>query len=280
MQQQTIQKTTTISGIGLHSGQNITMEVQPAPANHGIIFVRTDMPHQPKIPASLSSLHHRMRCTALMANGGEVHTTEHFLATCLAMQLHNLLVNISGPEVPGMDGSALPFYQILQEAGKHIQSETAKIMVIKEAIQVQDKKASLQAIPHPTGLVLAYHLVYDLPGFPEQNVRFEINEENFAKEIAPARTFALKQEVDALLKLGLGKGANLQNTLILDDHGQIISNQLRFPDEFARHKLLDLLGDLALSGYFIQGEIQGERSGHELNAVLARAIQEKHSLDR
>lgn len=273
MYQQTIEKSVTISGVGLHSGQYVTMEVQPAPACHGIVFVRTDLPEKPKIPAILSSLDHRMRCTALMSpQGGVVYTIEHFLATCFAMQLDNLLINISGPEVPGMDGSALPFYQTLKTAGKVQQSEPASVISITEEIQVQEKKASLKATPH-SHLTLQYHLVYDIPGFPEQTVEFEISETIFAQEIAPARTFALKQEVDTLLKLGLGKGANLQNTLILDDHGQVISNHLRFPNEFARHKLLDLLGDLALLGTRIQSKIQAERSGHELNACLARAIQ-------
>ncbi len=272
MQQQTIQKGVTFSGVGLHSGLSITMEVKPAPIDHGIVFVRTDLPQTPKIPANISNLHHRMRCTALVCNNAEVHTTEHFLATCLAMNIDNLLIHINGPEVPGMDGSALPFYQSLKEAGIQVQDKISKVISIPSNIQVEDKKSLLLAKPESSGFILEYLLDYQ--GFPQQEIRFKIDEETFAKEIAPARTFALKQEVEALLKLGLGKGANLKNTLILDERGQVIENQLRFSNEFARHKLLDLLGDLALLGCRIQGCIRGERSGHELNAALGKKILE------
>ncbi len=272
MYQQTIEKSVNIAGVGLHSGQYVTLEIFPAPVNTGILFQRNDLLNKPTIPAHIQYLHHRMRCTALVANNAEVHTTEHLLATFFAMGITNAIVEINGSEVPGMDGSALPFYQALQQAGVKQQDVLAKEIIIQNEICIQEKKASLIAKPCSKGLHLTYTLEYDLPGFPREHVEFEITGQSFGQEIAPARTFALKQEVDALLKLGLGKGANLQNTLILDDHGQIMSNHQRLPNELARHKLLDLLGDLALLGCALQGHILGERSGHELNAGLVKKI--------
>ena len=272
MQQRTIRNATTASGIGLHSGKTITLNILPAKENQGIMFVRTDLPGQPKIAAVVANLHHRMRCTSLVENGAEVHTTEHLMATCFAMGLDNLTIEIDGPEVPGMDGSALPFYELVKEAGIRDLDAKAKVKTIDIPIEVMEGKAKIIAQACSDGLRLEYCLDYDFPSLPKQQVCWTIDEETFAREIAPARTFALKSEVDALLKLGLGKGANTLNTLIIDDAGQIIENTPRFPDEPARHKLLDLLGDISLAACHIQGHIIAHRSGHTLNAQLTQKI--------
>lgn len=271
MQQQTIKKNTEITGVGLHSGQTITLNVKPAPENTGIIFSRVDLPNKPQVRASMENLHHRMRCTALVSEGAEVHTTEHLLAACFALKIDNLFVEINGAEVPGMDGSALPFYKALKECGIETQNEPAKIINISSKLEVSEGKAFIETAS-AENLKLEYTLDYDVPFIEKKTVIFEIDEETFAKEIAPARTFALRAEADALLKMGLGKGANVKNTLIIDNDGNVIENELRFPDEFARHKLLDLLGDVALVGSRLTGHIKAHRSGHPLNAQIVKKI--------
>ena len=272
MQQQTIATNVTLSGIGLHSGQEVTLNLYPAPADHGIVFVRSDLPARPRIAATIANLHQRMRCTALVADNAEVHTTEHLLATCLAMGIDNMLIEIDGPEVPGMDGSALLFYQALAKAGKQKQDQLAHLLILDQKIEVSGGNASLVARPHDQTLQLEYYLEYDVYYLKPQHIVLAIDEATFAKEIAPARTFALKEEVAQLVKAGLGKGANVKNTLIIDEDGNVVDNQLRFADEFARHKTLDLLGDLALLGRRLQAHIVARRSGHTLNAALVQKL--------
>ncbi len=294
MWQNTIRKSLRLSGTGLHSGRTIQMQIFPAPCDHGIVFVRKDMSGQPRIPASIENLSHRMRCTALVYKKAQVYTTEHLLATCYAMNLDNLIIEVDGPEIPGMDGSALPFYEALKQAGIQNQDREAQEIVINQEILLQKKDsvswqfllkllkiggkgdiASLQVLPNPSGLKLEYFLDYSFSGVPRQHFFMDLSEDSFAREIAPARTFALKREMGIGQKLlGLGKGANEQNTLSLDAKGQIHGTTLRFPDEMVRHKLLDLLGDIALVGKRLKAHITGNRSGHSLNALLARKIQE------
>ena len=272
MQQQTLATSVTISGIGLHSGQKVSLNLHPAPPGHGRVFVRSDLPARPRIAANIANLHQRRRCTALVAANAEVHTTEHLLATCLAMGIDNVLIEINGPEVPGMDGSALPFYQALAKAGKQTQSPPAPLLVLDQEIQVHDASASLVARPHESGLHLEYYLEYPVSYLPPQHFVLTIDAASFAQEIAPARTFALKAEVEQLLQAGLGKGANVNNTLIIAEDGSVVENQLRFADEFARHKTLDLLGDIALLGCRLQAHIVARRSGHSLNATLVQKL--------
>ena len=291
MWQNTIQKAVTVSGTGLHTGKKTTLRILPAPCGNHIVFIRTDIPGKPCVKASIENLSQHMRCTALVQNKIQVHTTEHLLATCFAMNLDNLIIEIDGPEVPGMDGSALPFYDALKQAGIQEQNEKAEEILITEEILLEKKdsalwrflfnllkiggkrdSSSIQALPSPS-LKLEYFLDYSLPYIPSQHIQFEISEDTFAREIAPARTFALAREIGLGQKiLGLGKGANPQNTLFISDKGNIIDNSLRFPDELARHKLLDLLGDMALIGNRLKSHIIARRSGHAMNGLLAKKI--------
>lgn len=272
MQQHTINRKFTVNGVGLHSGQRVEMSIAPAPIHCGIVFVRTDLPQQPRIGVSYENLYQRMRRTSLVENGAEVYTTEHLLAACYALNIHNLLIEIDGDEVPGLDGSAAEFYQKLHDAGVEAQSAEIEEIVINNSIEVFKDKASIRVSPYADGLKLEYHLEHEMHGFPAQHFAIELNAANFGIEVAPARTFALKREVDYLLKLGLGKGASIHNTLVIDDDGRIIDNALRFPDECARHKILDLVGDLALVKRPVRGYICAMRSGHALNAELVKKL--------
>ena len=272
MFQQTIKKSISLNGIGLHSGKKVSLTFKPADENTGIIFVRSDLKDCPKIKVASENISYRMRCTSLVTSHAEVHTTEHLLATCFALGITNLILEINGPEVPGCDGSASDFCKILDEAEIIRQKCEVSPVIVKKEIHLEDKNATIKALPYSNGLKLEYQLDYNVPFLKPQHVAFETKKETFEKEIAPARTFALKQEVDYLLKLGLGKGANLQNTLVIDENGNVVENELRFPDEFARHKLLDLLGDISLTGKPIQGHIIAKRSGHSLNAKLVKQL--------
>jgi UDP-3-O-[3-hydroxymyristoyl] N-acetylglucosamine deacetylase len=272
MQQQTIQNAFTLSGIGLHTGAEVHVHVQPAPADAGIVFVRSDLPGKPRVEARLENLHQQMRCTTLKQGNAEVITTEHLLATCYALQLDNLLVEMDGQEMPGIDGSALPFYQALSKAGVQRQAAEAKELVLRHEVQVGKEKALLRASSYDKGLKIEYVLEHDVAYVPAQYLILELSAEKFAREIAPARTFVLKREVEHLRSVGLGKGANTHNTLVIAENGTIIENTLRFPDEFVRHKVLDLIGDLALLGARLKAFVSASRSGHQLNAELVREI--------
>ncbi|BBM81827.1 UDP-3-O-acyl-N-acetylglucosamine deacetylase [Candidatus Uabimicrobium amorphum] len=267
----TISNIAHFEGIGLHTGENVKLNIHPADTGHGVVFVRTDIESRPKVPASIDYIDYRQRRTALVNDGVEIQTPEHFLAACYGLGIDNLLVEISGPELPGADGSALPFCQALMDAGIEEQG-TGKTIKIDSELQVDRDKASIKAMPD-TGFHIEYTLDHDLDFFPKQVFSLEITKDSFIKEIAPARTFVLKKEVEALQKFGLGKGATVKNTLVIDDDGSIIDNELRFADEFTRHKILDIVGDFFLLGARLEGKLYAHRSGHNLNALLVEKIQ-------
>ena len=272
MHQHTIQKSITLQGIGLHSGQTVHLNLLPAPGNTGIVFVRTDLTARPAIRAHIANLGAKLRRTCLILDDSEVYTTEHLLSVCYAMNLSNLTIEMDGPEVPGMDGSAFPFYEAIKAVGLQAQAQNIPVLTLQQPIEVTQDKATLKAIP-ADHLHLEYLLDHDLPNFPAQKVIVDLNEATFAQELAPARTFVLKQEVEQLRRMGMGKGATTHNTLVVDEAtGKPIDNVLRFPDEFPRHKMLDLVGDLALLGKRLNAHLIAYRSGHALNAKLVQEL--------
>jgi len=271
--QRTLAHPVTIRGLGLHLGRKVTLEARPAPADSGIVFVRTDLDGAPRVRACLASLHVQPRRTVLRDGAAEVHTVEHLLATFWALGIQAAEVHIDGPELPGLDGSAIGFYRAIAEAGTVDLGAPARVLEIREpVIRSAANGASLVALPDGSGLRVSYTLEYPGTSLPAQHLSLVIDEESFASEIAPARTFCLEEEVLALRAKGLGRGANTQNTLVIGRSGQILENRLRFADEFVRHKILDLLGDLYLCESRIAGHVVAVRSGHELNVELARGI--------
>ncbi|HYE08240.1 MAG TPA: UDP-3-O-acyl-N-acetylglucosamine deacetylase [Planctomycetota bacterium] len=270
--QRTIIGEVRLSGIGLHSGETCNLLLQPAPPDTGLVFVRTDLPGSPAITAHPSRLCQRMRRTALVQDDVEVHTTEHFLAACHGLGLDNLRIGMDAVEFPGLDGSAIDFVTALRAAGIVEQGQARKTYDVREAIAIDDGKASVVALPYRDGLKITYTL--DDHGGAlggAQVVEIELTEANFAKDIAPARTFCLAKEVEALRAMGLGKGANYQNTCVYDGK-RVIDNQLRFADEAARHKILDLIGDLAMGTRRINAHIIAVRTGHAQNMALVKEI--------
>jgi UDP-3-O-[3-hydroxymyristoyl] N-acetylglucosamine deacetylase/3-hydroxyacyl-[acyl-carrier-protein] dehydratase len=274
--QRTIARCTSISGIGLHSGETCNVTFRPAEPDTGMTFVRTDLPGRPSITAHPSRLCQRMRRTALAATVGEaeveVHTTEHFLAACVGLGLDNLIIDLDAVELPGLDGSALDFATCLREAGLVDQPVARRHHTVTEPISVSDGKSSIIALPHADGLKITYTLD-DHGGAMggAQMVEVELTEQSFIEKIAPARTFCLAKEVEMLRSLGLGKGATTKNTCVYDGK-RIIDNELRFSDEAARHKILDLIGDLAHATRRINAHIIAVRTGHRENMLLVQEI--------
>lgn len=237
-----------------------------------MVFTRTDLPGAPRIRADADHLGIRQRRTALVGPGdAEVHTVEHFLACCLGLGIDNLVVELDGPECPGMDGSGRDFAELLSGLEPLEQSAARDEITLDAPVAVSGGPAALVAFPAEDGLEVSYTLEYDHPMLGRQHFSLDVGPERFVEEIASARTFCLASEADALRSLGLGKGATYQNTLVVGDDG-VIENTPRWPDEFARHKLLDLLGDLFLVGADVRAHVHAYRSGHAQNLQLVRAL--------
>ena len=274
--QRTIARAAEIQGIGLHSGAPCRLRFLPGEPNSGMIFVRVDLPGRPHLRAHPDRLAQRMRRTALVDSRGgvevEVHTTEHCLAACAGLGIDNLVIELDAVELPGMDGSAQDFVTCLRGAGIVEQGSARESFELTTPASVSDGRSSIVALPWRNGLKITYTL--DDHGGAlggAQVVEVELGEQSFAEKIAPARTFCMAKEVEQLRAMGLGKGANYQNTCVYDGT-RVIDNVLRFPDEAARHKVLDLIGDLALATRPLHAHIIAVRSGHRENMQLVQEI--------
>jgi len=273
MEQRTIKKPIKLSGIGLHTGTRVNMRFKPAPTNTGINFIRTDIKDSPMIKASIPHVLAQdisPRRTSVGNGSVEVHTIEHLLAALWALGIDNIIIEIDCPELPGLDGSAMSFIDTLKRGGIENQGVQKRIYHVRSPIWIEQDGAMIMILPDAQFRV-SYTLNYDHPLLKAQYLSFNFDENTFEKEIASSRTFCLEGEVEDLREKGLGKGANYENTIVVGETG-IIENDLRFEDEFARHKILDLLGDLYLLGYSIKGHIIAMRSGHPLNIKLVDKI--------
>ena len=271
--QKTIKNPVSISGTGIHTGNMVNLRFKPAEINSGISFVRTDMPDKPVIKvdcANLSETYQSLRRTTLAVSGAEVQTVEHLTAVLCALRIDNLIIEIDSAEIPGMDGSAGEFLSALKNAGIAEQEADKKYFSLKEPIFVEDGPAKAAAFP-ANDFSICYTLDYNHPFLKSQYKEILVSPESFESEIAQARTFCLKEEADDLREKGLGKGATYQNTLVVGEK-EVIKNTLRFPDEFVRHKILDLIGDLYILGMPIKARIMAVRSGHSLNLKLVKKI--------
>jgi UDP-3-O-[3-hydroxymyristoyl] N-acetylglucosamine deacetylase/3-hydroxyacyl-[acyl-carrier-protein] dehydratase len=267
--QRTLRTVVEFSGVGLHSGETIRARILPAPQDHGVEFVRTDLPDNAPIPAKIAYHTAKERRTRLQRGNAHVDTVEHLLAVCRGLSIDNLTVELSGSEMPGLDGSALELMQLVQQAGIVEQAAEAAAFRLDQPIYVREGSATLVALPtEKEGLTLQYVAAFDEPGIDGGSFQLELSPESFGREIAPARTFCLASEVEALQKAGFGKGATRQNTVVLGDP----SMTLRLPGEPVRHKILDLLGDLYLLGADLHAHVIATRSGHSLNAEFVRRL--------
>ncbi len=269
VQRKTINTNVSITGIGLHSGIYTKVELNPANAGSGITFIRADLDglRIPALQASTTSLDY---ATTVGKDDVSVGTVEHLLSAIMACGITDLDVTIDGPEVPIVDGSALPFVHLIDAAGTRELGAEVPVLRIAEPIEVAEGEKSIRITP-ANRLVLKYKIDFDHPTIGKQSFHFDFEHDNFLRKIAPARTFGFIRDVEKLRAAGLARGGSVENCIVLDDRG-VMNGPLRYKDEFVRHKILDLLGDLALVGRPIVGEITAYRAGHALHSRFVEKI--------
>jgi UDP-3-O-[3-hydroxymyristoyl] N-acetylglucosamine deacetylase/3-hydroxyacyl-[acyl-carrier-protein] dehydratase len=276
--QTTLRGPVTFRGTGLHFGREVTTVVKPAEPDTGVVFVRTDLPGQPKIPMRGESALKRDRRTAITNGEAEVETVEHLAAGLWMLAIDNVTVEIDGPELPALDGSALPFAEGLRDAGRVEQKALRKVFALDQPVAVSEGEASLTAFPYEGGLKISYTLDYgNQPALKPQFVSLEMNEDRFLSQIAPARTFCLEAEAKLLQDSGFGLGATTRNTLVIGDNG-LIDNVYRLENEPARHKVLDLIGDLAMLSADLKAHIVATRTGHKTNVELVNRLSSRQKI--
>ncbi len=269
--QHTLSRSVSLSGIGLHSGQPCTLKLHPAPVNTGIIFLRKMNGAAQTCEASIHNLLQMELCTAVGVNGFKIQTTEHVLSALWGMEIDNVYIELNGDEVPAMDGSAYPFIQAIQTAGIIQQKSPRAYLKILQPIEVKDGARNVRVLPSPTPKI-SYSIDYNHMLIQQQSYEHEWSVSAYMKNIADARTFAFSNEVEDLWARGLARGGSLENTVVFSDTEILNEHGLRFPDECVRHKILDLVGDLALIGIHIIGHIVADRSGHNLHTELLTTI--------
>ncbi len=276
--QRTIANEAELTGRGLFTGYPVTVRFRPAPAGSGIVFVRSDQPESVRISARADNLTKRARRTSLRNGTVAIETVEHCLAAIRGLEIDNLIVELDNAELPGGDGSALPFVEALEQAGLVEQSEERRTISVVEPLRVAEGDAELVAWPgEPDRLEILYELDYGSQGpLGRQICKYTLDVETFRREIAPARTFVTEQEAEQLRAAGLGTHLSYQDVLVIGADGPI-ENEYRFPDECVRHKVLDLIGDLMLLGGFLVGRIYARKSGHALNHELVRRLLEQQA---
>ncbi|MCM8804041.1 MAG: UDP-3-O-acyl-N-acetylglucosamine deacetylase [Candidatus Omnitrophica bacterium] len=273
--QKTIESEVEIEGIGLHTGEKSKIILKPAPSNTGIIFIRKDIDQTEPIKVDIDNLldtNKYPRRTSIGNEKVQIHTVEHLLSALYAMEIDNIFIEIYGSECPGLDGSSAGFVDLIKKGRIKEYDEEKDVFYLKEPIYISENSSHIIALPSKQ-FKISYTLDYPKTIINSQFASFLITPEIYEKEISPARTFCLKDEVEILKNMGLGKGSNYQNTLVIDKD-KVINNQFRFGDEPVRHKICDLIGDIALLGKFLYAHIIGIKSGHSINTKLIRKIKE------
>jgi len=260
-----------LEGIGVHSGAPATLTFRPAPVNHGIRFKRTDLEGTPEIPVDLDHVAGTELGTSLGEGEAKVQTVEHVMAALAARGVDNVLLELSGPEPPILDGSFMGYLEILEKVGNQEQDTPRSVIQIPEPVTLELKSGEFYVAAPGKGLRISATIEFEHPTIGRQFGTFFFSEGSFAQEIAPARTFGFKADAEALHERGLALGASLENTVVLDEKG-VINDDLRFPDEFLRHKVGDMVGDLALLGASLDLHIVAERPSHQGNVALAQAV--------
>ncbi len=263
-------------GVGLHSGESVTVTLAPAPVGAGRYFVRTDLPDQPLIPATLGAVDQTVLSTELRQDDATVRTVEHLLAALVGTGIDNARLEITGPEVPLLDGSALGWVEAIQAAGAMVQGEARSPRVLFQPVTVQDGDAWVAAFP-AVAPRLTYGIDFEVAAIGQQWFTWSPQAdpyaaEGFAAMVAPARTFGLAHQIEYLQRQGLIKGGSLENALVCSQEGWL-NPPLRFDNEPVRHKLLDLIGDLSLLGGLPQAHVVAYKASHRLHVALGRAIQ-------
>src|SRR4026209_2088986 len=273
--QRTLRRQISCVGIGLHSGNKVTLSLKPAPADSGVRFRRTDIGHH-EVPATVHNLAGIQLATGLASEEVSVETVEHLLAALVSVGVDHVLIELSSPAGPIMAGRAAPCTYLIHEAGvKTLQAARKYLKIIRPiAISRGDKRIALYPSDH---FKVTYSISYDHPLLRHQSRTLRITEESFVEDIAPARTFTFLKDVEMLRQNGLALGGSLDNAIVLGETG-VLNNALRFEDEFVRHKILDAVGDLALVGYPLIGHLVARRAGHALHTEFAsKILEESHA---
>lgn len=270
--QNTIAAPAELEGVGLHTGVPVKMRLLPAPVNTGVVFRRADVPGAPEIPALVANVSTTDRGTTLGQGEARVHTVEHLLAAVVARQVDNLVIELEGPEPPAMDGSSQGFDQALARCGVREQDAPARFITVEETFSLT-KGAAEYVVAPAQGYRLSTSIEFDHPAVGRQFASFRVEDGSFSREVAPARTFCFEREVEELYSRGLAQGGTVQNAIVLGEDGGIVAGtELRFPDEFVRHKALDVIGDLALVGARLNAHVVAEKPGHKGNVALAQEL--------
>ena len=269
LKQRTLRNKVSCAGVGLHSGQKVHLELRPADVDSGIIFLRTDLPDKPKIHATADKVSATIRATTLSQNGAKVFTIEHLMSALNVCGVDNCEIVLDAEEPPVLNGNSIDFFRMIKSAGVVEQNAARNFTRLEKIYRVDaDDGRFVMALPYD-GFRVSFVSVNPHPLIGIQYADFEITEEIYAAEIAPARTIAYEKEVDALHKMGLGLGGTLENVIVYNDSGWL--NKLIYPDELVRHKILDVIGDLRLAGIF-NCHVVAAASGHALNTQLAKKI--------
>jgi UDP-3-O-[3-hydroxymyristoyl] N-acetylglucosamine deacetylase len=265
----TLKRAVGCTGIGLHSGKPVRLELRPAPAEHGIRFYRDDV--GACIPAKIENLARLDHATSLSHAGVSVDTVEHLLSALQGLGVDDIAIHVDGPELPILDGSAAPFVILLHEAGLRPLSTPRRFLKVLKPVEVVRGQKSVRISPSDH-LRISYTIGFDHPLLRRQELSLRVDSDNYAEEIAPARTFGFLHEVEMLRRAGLALGGSLENAVVIGESGFL--NKLRFDDEFVRHKVLDLIGDMALLGHPIVAHIEASRAGHAMHAAAAAKLLE------
>tara|TARA_B100001564_G_scaffold167967_1_gene141074 strand:- start:255 stop:1169 length:915 start_codon:yes stop_codon:yes gene_type:complete len=272
LKQRTLSSKIKASGVGLHTGKKISLTLNPAPVNSGIVFKRTDI-ESASIKASLENVFDTRLSTSLSNKDIKISTVEHLLSALAGIGIDNALIELDGPEVPIMDGSARPFVFMIQSAGIQEQADLKKFIKIKKTIEVRQDEKWAKIEPF-NGFKVAFTIDFDHPAFSEssQSSEIDFSSVSYLSQVSRARTFGFAKDIELLRKNNLALGGSVNNAIVIDDYKVVNEEGVRFQDEFVKHKILDAIGDLYLLGHGLMGSFSAFKSGHHLNNLLLREL--------
>lgn len=273
IRQRTLKSLVHTTGVGLHSGARVRLTLRPAQVDSGIVFRRTDLAEPCSFRVAPERVTDTRLCSALEANGARVATVEHLMSALAGLGIDNVFVDLDGPEVPILDGSAAPFVYLIQSAGIDVQDAAKRFIRVRRTVRAEDGDKWAQFTPYD-GFTLAFEIEFDHPVFrgSAKKIVLDFSHQSYIREVSRARTFGFMRDVEYLRSHGLALGGTLDNAVVLDDYRVLNSDGLRYADEFVKHKALDAVGDLYLTGHPILGAFSAHKSGHGLNNQLLRAL--------
>ena len=273
LRQRTLKSLVSATGVGLHTGRKVRLTLRPAQPDTGVVFRRTDLPGVADIPARADLVGETRLCSCLVSGETKIYTIEHLMSALSGLGVDNLFVDLDGPEVPIMDGSAAPFVLLIQQAGIEEQGAPKRFLRVKKRIEAKDGDKWAVLEPYD-GFKLSFSIVYKHPVIEKSNTELTVDfaTTSYLKEVARARTYGFMHDVEDLRDVGLALGGGLENAVVLDEHRVLNAEGLRFGDEFIRHKILDAIGDLYLLGRPLLAAFSAHKSGHALNNKLLREL--------